>query len=83
MNTAKEILRSEALCDPGSTYEYYHIDDVLNVMKIYAKKVAEQALKDASERAITKAIQVGSYGISSTEIVVNKKTILETLIITP
>lgn len=83
MKTAEEFIRQG---NTGSSLSWIlsNLDEeVLDVMRGYARHVAEQTLKDATDNAKVKSVDYGSFGIASYEYEVDKESILSTPIHTP
>lgn len=90
MKTAEEILRIEVAagnCDdittnPEPDFSLPFYQDIVSLMKIYGRKCAEQALKDAAERATAHAYyHPEDKGEPDAE--VDLDSILSTPIVTP
>lgn len=79
MKTAEEIAKEVSQKFTGTGYSNTVI---IEAMKVYAKEVADQALKDAAENAELEEIPSRyPYGISDWK--VDKQSITNTPIITP
>lgn len=95
MKTAEEIFNTIAFLDKDGDFFNMKRKHIIEAMKAYAKQVAEQALKDASDSAnlqrdwkssdgkITETDYTDGCQIGGYRYTVNKKSILQTEIKLP